>query len=565
MNISELASKTIPRRTFLKTGALVMAGAALTELPSALTTDSPPYPRVTAMHERAALPLRTGTQPDLPSLNVIALNRLQFGPHPDDWAAFEALGSTPGERLTNFVAQQLDPNSIDDSACTARIAAQGYTTLNKTLLQLWLDHRVNAANYTVRSQPFEESRRATWLRAVYSKRQLFEVLTNFWHDHFNIYGWHYDVLPVWVHYDRDVIRANVLGNFRVMLEAVATSTAMLYYLDNVYSSNAGPNENWARELFELHTLGAENYLGSMQQWQVPGYPNDPIGYVDNDVYEAARAFTGWTVRNNPNNPQIGNTGEFFTYQPWHDRFQKVVLGRHLLNDRPALEDGRAVLDAAASHAGTARHVCTKLCRRLIADEPPQAVIDAAVAVWTANQQAPDQLKQVVQTIVLSPEFAAAWGQKIKRPFELSASMLRGTAAEFVPSDDFLWTYGLQGQKLHEWTPPNGYPDTYDIWTGANTMVYRWSFAYHLVAGNMDNVVADVTGQMPSQLRTSNEITDFWVQRLLGRPLETEDRARLVDFISQGRNPDLPLSASEISERMPRLVELVMMTPDFQWR
>ena len=551
----------ISRRTFLKTGALAVTGAALAELPPALA-DAPPYPRVRAMHQHVDLPRRIGTTPDLPPLNVIALNRLMFGPHPTDWAAFEALGSTPSERLTNFVAQQLDPGSLDESACEARIAAQGFTTLNKTLQQLWLDHRVNAANYTVRSQPFNEGRRVTWLKAVYSKRQLFEVLTDFWHNHFNIYGWHYDVLPVWIHYDRDVIRANVLGNFRTFLEAVATSTAMLYYLDNVYSSNAGPNENWARELFELHTLGAENYLGSMQQTQVPGYPNNPIGYVDNDVYESARAFTGWTVRNSSS---FGNTGEFFTYQPWHDRFQKTVLGRHLLNDRPALEDGRAVLDAAAAHPGTARHVCAKLCRRLIADDPPQAVIDAAVVTWTTHQQAPDQLKRVVETIVLSPEFANTWGQKVKRPFELTASMLRATAAEFVPNDDFFWTYGLMGQKVFEWVPPNGYPDVHDIWTGTNVMVYRWNVAYHLVAGNVDSTTIDILGQMPPGTVTSNAITDFWIQRILGRPLDAEDRSRLVDFISQGRNPDLPLSAEEITERTPRLVELLMRTPDFQWR
>ena len=144
-------------------------------------------------------------------------------------------------------------------------------------------------------------------------------------------------------------------------------------------------------------------------------------------------------------------------------------------------------------------------------------------------------------------------------------MLRATASEFVPNDDFFWTYGLMGQKLFEWTPPNGYPDVHDIWTGTNVMVYRWNIAYHLVAGNVDSTTIDILGQMPPGTVTSNAITDFWIQRILGRPLDAEDRSRLVDFISQGRNPDLPLSAEEITERTPRLVELIMRTPDFQWR
>ena len=137
---------------------------------------------------------------------------------------------------------------------------------------------------------------ATFLRGVYSKKQLVEVLADFWHNHFNVYFWQDDGVPLLVSYNRDVLRTHLLGNFRQMLEAVATHPSMLYYLNQNNSSDAGPNENFTRELFELHTLGAENYLGVRDPNTVEKDANGiAIGYVDNDVYEAARALTGWRV------------------------------------------------------------------------------------------------------------------------------------------------------------------------------------------------------------------------------------------------------------------------------
>ena len=124
-------------------------------------------------------------------------------------------------------------------------------------------------------------------------------MVDFWHNHFNVYAWDYWTAPVWVHYDRDVIRGHMLGNFRQMVEAVATSPAMRVDLDTSSNARSGPNENYARELFELHTLGVENYLGTKSQLQVPGFGDgNPVGYVDGDVYEATRCLTGWRVNNN---------------------------------------------------------------------------------------------------------------------------------------------------------------------------------------------------------------------------------------------------------------------------
>ena len=242
---------------------------------------------------------RAGETPlTVPSLAGIVLNRAAFGPWPGDIAAFNALGTSDDQRLQAWVDTQLNPAAIPDPDCDARLANSGFTTLNKTLEQLWAQHILGNPPWEVRMRPFWETQRATFIRAVYSRRQLKEVLADFWHNHFNVFGDDSIQGPVFVHYDRDVIRANMLGNFRAMLEAVARSTGMMYMLDNYTSSVTGPNENFARELFELHTMGAENYFGVMRQDDVPVDPQGrPLGYVDADVFEATRCFTGWSVAN----------------------------------------------------------------------------------------------------------------------------------------------------------------------------------------------------------------------------------------------------------------------------
>lgn len=268
-----------------------------------------------------------------------------------------ALGATPEARLQAYVDQQLNPQAIVDSDCDARLAAAGFNTLGKTLEQLWADHVVNNDDWSYRMLPFTETEKTTFIRAVYSKRQLFEVLADFWHNHFNVYGWHYYVGPVFVHYDRDVIRANMLGNFRAMLEQAARSTAMLFYLDNYINQAGGFNENFARELLELHTLGAENYLGVMDPFQVPvGDDGIAIGYVDNDVYEAARSFTGWRVDYSTWEPGVGQSGAFLYYPPWHDRANKFFMHQYIPADQADMKDGQDVLDIIAHHPGTARFI-----------------------------------------------------------------------------------------------------------------------------------------------------------------------------------------------------------------
>jgi len=498
--------------------------------------------------------------PPLPPLEVVALNRLAFAPRPGELDEFLSLGVTPEESLQVWVDQQLDPDSIDDSDCEARIDAADFETLDKTLEQLWADHIVNNdQGWSYRMLPVKESVSATFIRAVYSKRQLFEVLADFWHNHFNVYGYHSYVGPTFVHYDRDVIRANLLGNFREMLEAVASSTSMLYYLDNYANKKTGYNENYARELLELHTLGADHYYGTIDPADVPLDDDGvPLGYVDADVFAVARCFTGWRVDR--------DTGLFWYYDPWHDQGEKVFMRQVIPADQEEMKDGRDVLDFVACHRGTAQFIATKLCRRLIGDAPPQEIIDAAADTFLATKDNPDQLKQVVRTIVLSDAFINTWGGKVKRPFDSIPGMARVTQAEFSPSSNFDWYYRKMGQGLFRHQAPNGYPDLKEDWYGTTSMLYRWRLCNLMIEGKVTDVTVDLISQHPEAIRTPNEIADYWIDRILGRAMHPpENRDEIVSFLADGADPDMELSTDDINDRLPRAVAIILMGPDFQLR
>ncbi len=532
--------------------------------------------------ERATLtPMRTASSSSLrvpnvrleqlvpPPLAVRVLSRAGYGPRPGDVDAFNALGSSDGARLEAWVEAQLSPAAIDDSDCDARLAAAGLTTLEKSFEQLWAEHYANDPDWYVRLLPAIETERAAFIRAVWSRRQLTEVLAEFWHDHFNVYAWDYIAAPTWVHYDRDVIRAHMLGNFREMLGAVAASPAMLVFLDNWSNTVAGPNENWARELCELHTLGAMNYLGVRRQDEVAvDGDGRPIGYVDGDVYEITRCFTGWTFDD--------DTGETIFRSDRHDRFQKRVLGAWIPNDQPPFADGRTVLDLLAEHPGTARHLATKLARRLIGDGPPVEVVDAAAAVFHDQREAPDQLRQVVRTILLSDAFRTTWGRKVKRPFEVLAGVLRASGAELGfalddgSTDSFLWLYERTGHALFSWRPPNGYPDLAEDWLGTGTLVATWRLVNWLVGASdeQDRPLVDVLAQAPADATSANALADYWIERLLARPVSDNLRREIVEFMAQGRNPEVPLHLAGdegVQDRLRTMVALIVLAPEFMWR
>lgn len=569
----------INRREFIKLmGAFAGASAAL----AACAPEQPPKPIPT--HTAPVNPTGLPPEPVLPPvpLGVIALNRLAYGPRPGDVEAFNALGATEEERLRVYVSQQLNPDTIDDSEFEARYAAAGFETLHKTQEELYFDHIANNPYdsnndeyWEWYSKPAYELVEASFLRAVYSKKQLVEVLADFWHNHFNVYFWQDEGVPLLVSYNRDVLRRHMLGNFRQMLEAVATHPSMLYYLNQNNSSDAGPNENFARELFELHTLGAENYLGVLDPNLVQKDANGiAIGYVDNDVYEAARAFTGWRVDDDIYGYEDGveKSGRFLYYKPWHDRFNKLVLGKYIPADQEDMKDGRDVLDLLAYHPGTARHISRKLARRFISDNPPDSVVEAAASVFIEYRNAPDQLKRVVETILLSPEFRSTWGGKIKRPIEAAISTMRALNTEFTRLPGGIqWMCSMMGQAMFERRPPDGYPDVKEAWANTMSMLYRWNFAIAVSENWMDDeeqqriIRTDIVGQTPTHLRTAEALADFWIPRILNRPISTADRQAVIAVMAQEYGPQEELPQEHINWVLPAMVEVILMSPDFQWK
>ncbi|MBP6178689.1 MAG: DUF1800 domain-containing protein [Anaerolineales bacterium] len=575
---------TTPQRSnFTRRDFLRLSGAfAATTLLAACAPDEQTPGPVEIPTGQINLPIESTTAPPpLVALPIIALSRMSFGIRPGDMDAFLALGGTDDERLQAYVNQQLNPDSIDDSDFETRYNAAGFETLHKTHEQLYADHIASNpydsnddTYWEWYSKPAYELVDATILRAVFSKKQLVEVLADFWHNHFNIFFWQDDGVPLLVSYNRDVLRANLLGNFRQMLEAVAKHPSMLYYLNQNNSSDAGPNENFARELFELHTLGAENYLGVRDPNSVEkGSDGIAIGYVDNDVYEAARCLTGWRIDDDLGEWEDGieKTGNFIYYKPWHDRFNKLVLGRYIEADQPDMKDGMDVLDLLANHPGTARHIARKLCRRFIADVPPDSVVQAAAATFMEFRSAPDQLKRVMETILLSNEFKQSWGNKIKRPQEAAYSMMRALNSDFtrVPSG-ISWLIGMMGQPIFERRSPDGYPDVKEAWANSMSILYRWNMAVGIADNWMDDdqgrtMQTDVYGQTPVEIRTANGLADFWILRLLGRAISDEGRAAIAAVMAQEYGADETLPDDHVQYVLPAMVEVILMSPEFQWK
>ncbi|PKL96217.1 MAG: hypothetical protein CVV18_02565 [Gammaproteobacteria bacterium HGW-Gammaproteobacteria-8] len=487
------------------------------------------------------------------------LERLSYGATPESQAEFLALGADDAARLQVWVDQQLDPASIDDSACSALIQSGGYQTLNKTLAQLWADHIRGSQNSGLaRRLPVVETDARRLILASCSRRQLYERMVEFWHDHFNVFGWDFTIQAVFVHHDRDVIRPHALGNFRQMLEAVASSTAMLYYLDNRASRAGAFNENFARELLELHTMGAEVYYATNDPDQVPVGPDGvKLGYSDWDVYEAARAFTGWTVANGhwqfPSEPQF-DSGEFLYWAPWHDAAGKFFLGEFILPNRPALEDGWTVLDRLVAHPATARHVCRKLIRRFVADQAPEALVESAAAVFRAHTAAPDQIARVLRHILLDPAAFGPGSAKIKRPYEQIAGALRKTGATPVPVNFSDWNpWGEFFNRLQQtghgsfrWPAPNGYPDETASWSSSSVLGQSWRLLSRLPQMEQDGepllpILARTLAAFPDAAeRTPRNLVDFWIDRALGHSPAPARRQQLIDFLRQNGSADDPL-------------------------
>ena len=318
-------------------------------------------------------------------------------------------------------------------------------------------------------QVFDEMQAQKLLRAVMSERQLQEVLTDFWFNHFNIDARKIEERPVTAAYERDVIRPRVLGRFRDLLEATATSPAMLFYLDNWLSAapkakGPGLNENYGRELLELHTLGVNG------------------GYTQRDVVEVARCFTGWSMAN-------PHDGMGFAFKPqMHDRGEKRVLG-HRIKRGGGIDDGEAVLDLLARHPSTARFIATKLVRRFVSDVPPPRLADEAARTFRRSN---GDLREVMRTILISPEFyaPAARRAKMKSPLEFVASALRASDATIRNPRPFVSTIANLGEPLYQSQPPTGYLDRGDVWLNTGALVDRMNFAFQFASFGLNAATID---------------------------------------------------------------------------
>ena len=550
---------TFKRRDALKVGGVVLLSASLEGSSKGQTQ--------TVQRPGKTVPVSQNL--DAPSLEVVAFSRLAYGPRPQDWTAFQVLeGKTSADKLRVWLERQLDPAKIDDSACEGRL--EGMATLKKPLRQLWKEHYLEAPDgdqkYEVIGQPTSQTRLASLLRQTYSERQLLERMVEFWHDHFNVDpGRDERITPTYADYS-NVLRSHALGNFGQMLRSVAQHPAMLYYLDNASSNRGGPNENYSRELFELHTMGAENYLGVQPQRSVPGFnEGQPIGYVDEDIYEATRAFTGWRVNDNLGNEDwqqgVGKDGSFLFYASWHDRFQKTVLGRFLPPDAAPVQDGLDVLETLSQHPGTARYLSRKLVRRFVADDPPQDLIDAVAKSWLEHRKSPDQMKHVLRVLILSPQFATTWGRKNKRPLETFVSALRTLQPELKATDDLFWHTDWMGQIPYGWKPPNGYPDVGGAWRSSTHFLRGWQYLLGLAHGWDERWETDVVAQNGGRKRPT-EIADFWLERILGhRPPKL--RAVLLEVLAEGVNPAEEIKDDNaLKDRVKNAVGFLMMSPEF---
>ena len=369
-----------------------------------------------------------------------------------------------------------------------------------------------------RERPAYEARLASLVRAVHDPAQLNEVMTQFWLNHFSVNANKDDLthalFPV---YDQGM-RAHALGNFRDLLAVSAKAPVMLRYLDNDESRASPANENYARELLELHTLGQEHYFNDRyEHWsEVPGAREGlAAGYIDDDVYEVARALTGWSIgdgREFEENEFAPWSGEMYYIEAWHDPYQKRILGVEFEDHAPPLQDGERLLDLLAAHPGTARFVTGKLLRRLGIEAPSEAYRAAAAEAFLANRDRPDQIAQVIRTIVRHPEFDATPPGKLRRPFGFLAAVLRATGAELEPtSDDIFWLLDQAGWHHYEVRPPTGASDHSADWANTRTINGLLNLALEAHAEGAA-LTDDILRRAPEGVRDMAGLAAHWAGR-----------------------------------------------------
>ncbi len=420
----------------------------------------------------AAVAADAASAPDVQALHV--LNRLAYGPRPGDVGRVAQMG------VQRWIDQQLHPETIPLPAdLDARLAA--LDTVNRSageslaeFLELRRAVRMDDEGAKQRRREAEmrvarQAAEARLLRAVESPRQLEEVMVDFWYNHFNVFAGKGIDRALVTSYERDAIRPHALGSFRALLGATAKHPAMLFYLDNVVSSAPRPdakgkarglNENYARELMELHTLGADG------------------GYTQRDVTELARMLTGWTF----DQKRLARTGETFRFDAGrHDAGTKTWLGRAIA---PAgQQEGEYALDVLAMHPATARHVSRELAQYFVSDEPPPSLVDRMAATWQASQ---GDIRAVLATLFASREFmdAGSVGAKFKTPYQFVVSALRASGMQVANVGPLVNTMSQLGMPLYGCQTPDGYKNTQDAWLNPDALTRRIAFASALAGGKL---------------------------------------------------------------------------------
>lgn len=384
-----------------------------------------------------------------------AVSRLTFGARPGDLARVAALG------VDRWIEQQLRPESISDRSAEAVLAKLTPWTGDGTddrKLGTVISASFRDASNMVRMQMVGTSGElfgaGKIIRAQLTERQLLEVVTDFWENHFSVYSGKMPSTGALFVLSRGAIRRHALGKFRDLLGAVAKSPAMLYYLDNYESTAFGINENYARELLELHTMGADG------------------GYSQHDVIEVARALTGWTFNPRLDLPvRVENIETRFVFRGiWHDTTEKTVLGRTLPAGR-GIQDGEEVLDIVAAHPSTARFLARKLARRFVSDTPPAELVERAAMAFTCSG---GDIRELVRAIVTSDEFfsRAAFRAKVKSPFEFVVSAKRALNAPPDTTSQTVRALRELGQPMFGKDSPEGYPDYADAWINSGAVLKR---------------------------------------------------------------------------------------------
>jgi len=516
-----------------------------------------------------------------------ALNRLGYGPRPGDVERVKQMG------LEKWIDQQLHPESIDDSKLQARLQTLPAVEMNAQALltdypqpdaaakklgitvEEYRKRMDDAAHPAQGLHPapnrlpqevLNELEQAKVLRAIYSERQLDEQLSDFWFNHFNVFA--YKDLDLWLlaPYERDAIRPHMLGKFRVLLEANAKSPAMLFYLDNYLSADpnaferlkhlppkqrprpgeklppVGPkrglNENYGREIMELHTLGVDG------------------GYTQQDVIEVARAFTGWTIKD----PRADS--EFYFDERLHDPDPKRVLGKKI--HAGGIKDGEQVLDLLVKNPHTAHHIALELAQHFVSDTPPNALVNRMARSF---QKSGSDLREVMRTMIYSPEFWSrdAYRAKVKRPFELVVSTARALGADVDDAMPLVGWIARIGEPLYQCVPPTGYSDKAETWVNSGALLNRLNYAIALAGNHIRGSEIELPLLGTDTTGDPYQALDRAVTTFLAGQVSDSTRSILEKESTDPRALSAQLSGAVKEVNLAVITGLVLGSPEFQQR